>query len=584
MAEGRVVSGDLMRYACDRHLRDIVDGPARGIYWRPELAARPLEFFPSVLTVTAGAHVGQPFNLPSWTTFAVGALFGWVNGSGRRRFRHAWWELSKGQIKSPVAAAIGIYTMGWSAIQRSEVYAIAKDRNQANVLFQDAASMCRSPIPGLNGDTLESLGDVVIRGTGEMSWMLEHPASGSKFRALAGSEGVNGPRPSLVLADEIHEWKSGQAIEVWQAALAKMPGDALMILSTNTPAADQIVGTEYSDLYQGILRGEIKDDAAFAIIARTDVGDDPMNDESCWLKSMPCLGLTYPIENVRGEVASANGRIAKALSVKRLYFGIPVGASEYWIDLESWEAVQGEVDTEELKDLPCWLALDLSRKNDLTALAQVWKHPDGRLIGKVKYWKPKDGSAGLVEGGRTDRAPYQEWVIGGFLNVVPGHTISYDFVAVEIQRIVNTQSVQSMVYDPAYIKDFTEACVRIGLPVWDADKEEYGTGLRMVKHAQGRMGMHSKSGLWMPRSLLALEDAIANQEIIIDENPVTNWCSGNAAIEADAQDNRYFVKKRTRGRIDGLVALAMGVGAASAASPDMNAGRSYLETDDLLIF
>jgi hypothetical protein len=47
--------------ACDRHLRDITDAPRRGLHWRPEKAMHALGFFPAVLSVTAGAKVGEPF-------------------------------------------------------------------------------------------------------------------------------------------------------------------------------------------------------------------------------------------------------------------------------------------------------------------------------------------------------------------------------------------------------------------------------------------------------------------------------------------------------------------------------------------
>ena len=171
--EERIVSGDLMRRACERHLRDIIDGPKRGIYWRPEKAEHALGFFPAVLTISAGACEGQPFTLPSYTTFIVGSLFGWYRESGLRRFKTAWIEAGKGQIKSPCASALGLYMMGFCGIQRAEVYAIAKDRFQANVLFGDAVAMCRTPIPGQEHlpdearETLESRGDIIIRGIGD---------------------------------------------------------------------------------------------------------------------------------------------------------------------------------------------------------------------------------------------------------------------------------------------------------------------------------------------------------------------------------------------------------------------------------
>lgn len=566
VVSGAVVSGVLMRLACERHLRDIVDGPRRGLHWRPEQAERAQAFFPAVLSVTAGAMVGQPFNLPSYTAFTVGSLFGWMRTDGRRRFRHAWLELGKGQIKSPMMAAIGLYVMGWCGIARSEVYAIAKDRNQANVLFQDAAAMCQAPIPGREDETLESLGEVLIRGNGQMSWMIEHPATRSVFRALAGDERVNGPRPSLVLGDEIHEWRTGGAIETWQAAIAKMPGDSLMLLGTNTPAADQLVGTEYSEVYQSILRGEAADDAAFALIARTDPGDDPMNDESCWRKALPCLGLTFPIENVRGEVQSSHGRMAKALATKRLYFGIPVGTAEYWIDLDAWEGAQGRVDMADFAGRSCWLSLDLSRKNDLTALGIGCRDDGGRLLATVRYWKPADG---LAEAARADRASYVEWAQGPdpILNAVPGRTIDYSFVAAEVQRICNEHDVEMMAVDPAFMSDFRAACDAIGFDTWIwSPDEEYGSGLKLVIHGQGAQGMTSEKALWMPRSLGVLEDMILNGEIVIDESPLTKWCAGNAAVKADARGNRFLVKSQQRGRIDGLVVLAMLAGATEARS------------------
>jgi phage terminase large subunit-like protein len=560
VVRGEIVSGELMRLACQRHLDDFKTRRRRGFDWDKESAARALAFFPAVLSITAGAHAGRPFELPSFASFVVASLFGWRRDSGRLRFRECWIEAGKGQVKSPLSAGLGLYKMGWCNIPRSEVYAIAKDRNQANVLFQDAVALCRAPIPKMGNQSLESNGEVVIRGTGEMSWLVEHPDSGSKFRALANDENISGPKPTMVCADEIHEWKSGAQIELWKAALVKMPTDGLLMLTTNTPAADQIVATELSAFYQGVLRRQFTDDSVFAFIARTDEGDDPMRDESCWRKAMPLLDITFPIENVRIAVNSAKHRIATSLTVKRLYFGIPVGASKYWIDLDSWEAVQGEVDAKSEKGR-CYLALDLSQKNDLTALTAIWDH-DGKLRAKIWYWRP---DFNLADAGREDMAPYSEWKEAGFLNTVPGRAIDYEFVAVKVRQLCSEHDVMALAFDPAHIIEFRKACDRIGFETWIWKPDEPpGTGLKMIVHSQGRAGMHSKQSLWMPRSLQQTEDVILKGQIVVDKSPITLWCAGNAAVEADAQNNRWLSKKLQRGRIDGMVSLCMGVGLALA--------------------
>lgn len=533
------------------------------MYWRPDLAKAAIDFYPDMLTVTAGAEEGKPFYLPGYAVFVVGSLYGWVRQDGRLRFRRGWVEAGKGQIKSPLLAATGLRTLGFCGIPRSEVYAIAKDRNQANVLFGDAVAMANAPIPDREDRaSLISTGTLLPRGTGEMTWMLEHPASMSKFRALAGDEKVSGPRPSLVLADEIHEWRNDGPLRIWQSAGAKMPGNFLLLMSTNTPAADQLVGTEYSSEFQKILRGEINDDSAFAYIARVDEKDDPLNDESCWPKAMPLIGLTFPWENVRLEVQSSRHSVGRLMYTKRLYFGIPVGESEYWIDIDAWEKVQGTVNAEHMKGLPCWLGMDLSEKNDLTALGILWRDPEGHFYLKIFYWKPEEGLAlKAVE----DNAKYPEWAAEGLLFTTPGRSINYDFVAREVQKLCAEQEVECMGFDPSHMNEFIKSCERIGFNVWVWEPgKPPGRGLKLIPHSQGRAGMYSKKMLWMPRSMGQFEDLILTGEITIDDNQITKWCAGNAAINADEFGNRYLVKKHTRGRIDGVVAAPMTVGTALA--------------------
>ncbi|MNN71263.1 Phage Terminase [compost metagenome] len=49
------------------------------------------------------------------------------------------------------------------------------------------------------------------------------------------------------------------------------------------------------------------------------------------------------------------------------------------------------------------------------------------------------------------------------------------------------------------------------------------------------------------------------------ENPCLTWNVASAVMEADAQENRIFSKRKKTGRIDGAVAMAMAVGAANQA-------------------
>lgn len=564
--DGKIVAGELVKAACARHLRDLDNGAARGLTFDVGEAKRASGFFPAVLTVTEGLAEGQPFNLLPWHGFAVASLFGWRRSDGLRRFRMAWLETGKGQAKSPLMAGIGLYMMGFAGKQRSEVYAIAGDKDQANVLFKDGVNMCRATIPDCDeGDTLEARGTVVIRGTGDNAWKIEHPETSSKFQSMASVDSISGPRPYAVLADEIHEFKAAYALQIWKAAIDKMSGDPLMLLGTNTPAVNQIVGTEYSELFQKVVTGQAEDDTLFGFIARVDEKDREtvFDNEDCWQKALPALGITYPVDNVRKRVNTARLMLSESLATKRLYFGIPVGTEGFWTTQEAWESCQGVVDEETLIGSPCWLGLDLSKKNDLTALSACWRK-EGRLFVKTWYFTTR---AGIHDRSRDDNAPYDRWAEQGLIEAVPGATIDYEFVGAKVKNLIDAgHDVRFLAFDAAKIGDFIDACARIDFPVWrfEGPDEPAGKGLKLVSHGQGTRIVFVERALSMPKSIERLEDAILDGNIIIDSSAVTTMCASNAIIISDAMNNRAFDKKRSRGRIDGLVSIAEAVGAADA--------------------
>ncbi|MDF0489199.1 terminase large subunit [Sphingomonas sp. H39-1-10] len=567
---GDFVVGELVRYAAERHLRDLRDAERRGYFWRPELAQRALDFFPSLFTITDGPAAGKPFNLLPYQVFVVGSLMGWVNASGRWRFRLAYVETGKGQAKSPMMAGLGLYAMGWCGFPRSQVYSIAANKQTSMVLFKDAVAMCRAPVPGYDEhESVEALGHVTLRGKGDNVWKIEHPASRSFFLPLADGTQQSGPRPRMVLGDEIHEFTTGAQIEIWRRAITKVAGSAMMVLGTNTPATAQIVGTAYSETAQAIAQGKKNDDTQFAFVARVDKADREtvFTNEACWGKSLPAIGITYPVQNIREEVATAQTQLSTAASVKRLYFGIPTGAADFWLDEAKWAAVLADVGDEimaALKGCPCWLSLDLSKKNDLTALTITWRDGAGILWQKTWYWTTKDG---LPDRAKADNAPYEEWVEAGFLTAVPGATIDKTFVAAQVAKLCAEQDVQELVFDPAQFADFETACEEIGFEAWtyEGPDKPAGRGLKMVKHAQGPKVMFEGKQYCMPRSIERFEDRILKETIVIDNSPVTYMCASNAALTSDGQNNRAFDKKRSRGRIDGIITSAMGAGAADGA-------------------
>ncbi|CAM3170205.1 hypothetical protein BRDI103020_17140 [Brevundimonas diminuta] len=145
-------------------------------------------------------------------------------------------------------------------------------------------------------------------------------------------------------------------------------------------------------------------------------------------------------------------------------------------------------------------------------------------------------------------------------------------------EIAAEHDLQFLAFDPAGIADFIAACDEIGFPVWrwqGPDKPE-GTGLKLIAHAQGTRVVFEDRQLCMPRSVERLEDSILDKTITVDSSPLTYMCAGNAQLISDGQKNRAFDKKASRGRIDGLVTLAMATGAALYAEKKEAGWNDYL--------
>src|SRR5690606_12610409 len=109
--------------------------------------------------------------------------------------------------------------------------------------------------------------------------------------------------------------------------------------------------------------------------------------------------------------------------------------------------------------------LDLSKKNDLTALSVCWIDDAGRLWVKTFYWTTKDG---IEDRARADMAPYNKWSLdpATCLTAVPGAVIDKTFVAAKVKEICAAHKVEFLAFDPAGMADFIAACQQIGFDVW----------------------------------------------------------------------------------------------------------------------
>jgi phage terminase large subunit-like protein len=223
----------------------------------------------------------------------------------------------------------------------------------------------------------------------------------------------------------------------------------------------------------------------------------------------------------------------------------------------------------------CHLALDLSQKNDLTALSAAW---EGDKIGvKTWYWTREYE---IEDRSTADGIPYRELEAQGLIEITPGRVIDYSFIARRIMDFTVTHDVVRMAVDSAHLEKLCDEFAKAAFSYWIEGEQDSGNGLKIVRHKQGTHVSFDGKFLCMPTSITETEDHMLKHTLVIDRNKLTSICAQNAIIRTDGFENRMFDKDRSRGRIDGVVTIAMAVGSATAA---MKGGTSYLNEDDLMV-
>src|SRR5688500_12923740 len=108
VVDQRILVGNLVRLAVERHLRDLETGKERGLRFDRKAGQRVLDFF-AHLRHSKGEWARQPFILAAWQAFILWVLFGWKRSDGFRRFRTAYIEVARKNGKSTLAAGVGLY-------------------------------------------------------------------------------------------------------------------------------------------------------------------------------------------------------------------------------------------------------------------------------------------------------------------------------------------------------------------------------------------------------------------------------------------------------------------------------------------
>lgn len=571
---GRIVAGPHVRDACRRHLRDLEEGHKRGLFFDEAAAERFFRFCRVVLRLSEGQFEGIPFELHESQKFICGSLFGWKRkATDRRRFTRAYIEQGKGNGKSPMAGAIGLYGLIADGEAGAQIYSAGATKEQAGILFADAVKM-RNQSPVLANA-------IVPSGGPGREYNLAHLRSGSFFRPVSREtkKTGSGPRPHIALCDELHEHPDGGVIEILERGF-KFRQQPLLVMITNSGSDRKSICWAEREHAIRVAAGDVEDDSQFSYVCALDEGDEPFDDPSCWVKANPLLGVTITEEYLAKQVKQARDIPAKANGIRRLHFCQWTDAESAWISRSAWEACEDEsLSLVDFEGRACYAGLDLSVTTDLTAKALVFEDgetEDGLpcFAAFVHGYTPADTMRARSErDGLLPGQDYTAWVDEGFLTATPGKKVRLSHVARDLAGDAERFDLRLVAYDNYLIHDFEDELDQLGVELPLADHPQ-----NFIRRKTEDVSGIGDVELWMPGSVDALETLILERRMRVHFNKPLRWAVASATFAEGQDGQRRFTKQKATGRIDMAVALAMAVGAAMAAAT----GEPPQKIDDFL--
>jgi phage terminase large subunit-like protein len=518
--KGRIVAGPLVVKACERHERDRVEGARKGFVFSPAAASHTIDFIEQWcrLPDTVDEH-GDPvaFVLQPWQAFIVGSLFGWILASGHRRFRNAYIEVGKGNGKTPLLAAIGLYGLTSDGQVAPQIYAAAADRDQAMVMFRDAVRMVDAS-PALAGRILKA----GIQQVHNMSYGLGF------FRPFSREQSSkSGTRPHMGLIDELHEHPNADTVNKMRAG-AKGNLDALFPEITNSGVDRTSICFQHHEHSRHVLEGAVEDDRWFAYVCALDEGDNPLEDPACHVKANPNLGISIQREYLADQVSAAKNIPGETNTVLRLNFCVWTQQHTRAIDMDAWRQCAPPPPDADLVGVPCYGGLDLGMSDDFTAWVRVWTLDDGRVVVKCRFWLP---SAALI---KYPHRPYASWQRRGLVTVTEGATTDYDTVEATVGADCHADGVRSVAYDKRFAEQLAQHLI--------------GDGVDMVDQPQG---------FQLTEAIRRKGELVAARALCHGGDEILAWMAANYVIRHGMRGDTRPDKDKAADKIDGQVALDM---------------------------
>jgi phage terminase large subunit-like protein len=496
---------------------------------------RVCDFLETYCYLSEGRWSGRPMVLIDWQRDTTMRLYGWKRTNGTRRFRWCYVEVGKKNGKSPWTSGLACYHLVADDEGGPKIYLNACDRQQARIVFEHASNMVRqSPDLAEAVEVIDSADRLVCR---------------ENFGAIIANSNVvdskDGKNASLVINDELHRWVGRKLWNVFKYAGASRE-QPLNLSITTAGEAESGVWHEQRVYSEQVNDGTIPDWTHLGIVHRA-LPDDDIDDPNTWGKANPSLGSTIDPDEFRADLEKAKRVPSDLAEFKRLRLNIVVASATKYLPPDAW-ARCGEA-PRPISRRPCWVGIDLSSVNDLTAMVALFGSETEGFDLHSWFWLPADNIVGLEH---QHGQPYRVWSEHGFITLTPGAAVDYEFIIRQVVDLAEQVDLRKGHLDP---HNATGVYTRL--------KEAHGLPVEMFR--QGIVSVNDPT-----KQLLRM---VLARKLRHGNHPVLNWNAANAVAHSDANANVRLHKEKSTGKIDGLAALVNAIAAATV--DDSEPGGPY---------
>ena len=527
---GSIKANENIKLAILRHGSDI---ERSDLEFRREAVEKVYSFF-SYLYLDKGKRlILQPFQ-----AFIIEALFGlYYKDTNIRKYLYAFLFIGRKNGKTSFAAALQLYFMLKDGISFPHSVLIAGSQSQAIETSFEALKELIKSSPALSKRLLAMKSNRVV--------FADRSRTGSCRTVPAIEDRLEGLNPSSCILDEIHTYKDAQKFNVIKNALGTKENPMLFLISTAGYGRESFCA-QLVETGRNVLRGISTDDRFFYMLYELEEGDD-IEDENNWIKANPGLGTILDYRTFKDQF-NTNKSIPSLLSdfiTKR--FNMFLEENSQWIEQAVLDAAFGDFDEETVKDLPCYIGLDLSATRDLTSVVALWD--GGNKFYARSYFFFVESEKNSLRKGNID---IKRWVDLGYIYPCTTKTIDYTAVGQVITEINSKYDVKGLFYDPWHFDQLLPELKDAG--IWTVPI---------------RPGPQNFDG-----AIRFLESLMYGGMLTIQTNACMKWNFRNLVIVGDWAGNMRTEKNKSEDAIDGVISILNGI--AGHLRSNKNAAQIFL--------